>query len=178
MDARDDWTEHSDQIASGEVIIPEDVLEALDFWSGVLSRELGGKVLDVGCGVGMFSYLFSSFDYTGIDQTPSMLKTARERNPDLRLIRGNARSLPFPDAQFDLVFTRAVVQHNRGQDKLDVIDEITRVVRPKGYYLFSEADYLTKGVQNLDDIIEILPGFKLVDVQAGGVVHLFCRNES
>lgn len=102
-----------------------------------------------------------------------MLERARRLYPERTFIRSNARRLPFLDASFDVVFTRAVVQHNWGEDKQEVISEITRLVKPNGYYLFSEADFLT-GPYSLQGVVDLLPGFELVDSMYEAI-HLFLR---
>jgi ubiquinone/menaquinone biosynthesis C-methylase UbiE len=63
-----------------------------------------GRVLDVACGTGFLTRHLSG-EVTGLDSSEEMLKIAQERVPEASFIRGDAFSLPFPDASFDRVFT-------------------------------------------------------------------------
>lgn len=62
------------------------------------------KLVDIGCGTGMFLEFFwsSGFDLTAMDKSPDMLARAREKighRADLHL--GSAEDLPFEDREFD-----------------------------------------------------------------------------
>src|SRR6266581_1062162 len=70
----------------------------------------GDTVLDVATGTGaVASALLTNKGcaVVGLDQSPEMLAEARRRlPPEVRLLEGEADSLPFPDASFDaLTFT-------------------------------------------------------------------------
>lgn len=105
------------------------------------------KILDLGCGLGLFVGLFEGFDYTGTDLTPAMLEKAKERNPEMKFVRssGSALEKTFSEKTFDLVFTRAVIQHNLEPEKSAIIQSIRSVLRPKGYYLFHEHQFVLPG---------------------------------
>lgn len=99
------------------------------------------NVLDVGCGPGYWINLFRDHNYAGFDQSTKMLELAREVSPGIEFILGNARCLPlvFEDRKFDLVFTSAVLQHNRHRpDKAEVVQGLHHILRPGGYYLCTE----------------------------------------
>ncbi len=64
-----------------------------------LPHQKTDKVLDVGCGTGLSSMLFSCFK-VGVDPTFELLQQARKRMP---VIQGVAESLPFKDNSFDIV---------------------------------------------------------------------------
>lgn len=71
------------------------------------------KLLDVGCGTGMFlEFLWScGFDLTALDNSPDMLARAREKighRADLHL--GSAEHLPFEDREFDYVSLLTVLE--------------------------------------------------------------------
>lgn len=99
------------------------------------------NVLDIGCGPSYWINLFKGYNYTGFDQSTKMLELAREVSPDVEFIFGNARRLSevFGDRKFDLVFTSAVLQHNRHYpDKTEIVQGIHHILRPGGYYLCTE----------------------------------------
>ena len=75
----------------------------------LLQRLLNGKpgdsILDVGCGTGWFTRRLTTagLTTTGLDPNPEWLAFARAQGGGERYIEGNALSLPFADASFDLV---------------------------------------------------------------------------
>lgn len=67
----------------------------------------GSTAIELGCGTGYVSGWMASrgADVTGIDNSSKQLETAarlaRENNTDLKLIHGNAETVPLPSASFD-----------------------------------------------------------------------------
>jgi ubiquinone/menaquinone biosynthesis C-methylase UbiE len=90
----------------------------------------GRRVLEVGCGTGLIlERLARSADEAwGVDVSPGMLRSARERG--LSVVVGSATSLPFADASFDLVCSFKVLAHV--PDIEQALREITRVTKPGG----------------------------------------------
>jgi len=97
---------------------------------------LDGKlVLDVGCGPGIAASLFpANAKVVGLDFSVSMLKGAKDRI--LHLVQGSAFNLPFYDNLFDAVTCLFVTSDY--SDKSGIFDEAHRVLRDKGYLLFSD----------------------------------------
>lgn len=88
------------------------------------------KLLDVGCGTGMFLEFFWScgFDLTAMDKSPHMLALAREKmghRADLHL--GSAEHLPFEDREFDYVSLVTVLEFV--DDPALALREAVRVAR-------------------------------------------------
>ena len=71
----------------------------------------GARVLDVGCGVGMYTEQFRRFSphVVGVEVDWSVAATARSRIPGIVLSPGEA--LPFADGSFDVVFSHEVIEH-------------------------------------------------------------------
>jgi len=103
----------------------------------------GARVLDAGCGEGRHAVaagLADAAEVVGVDLDPGRLATARadyrehvgaggEETPGL-FLRGDARSLPFPDDAFDVVVCAEVLEHV--PDLGAALDELRRVCRPGG----------------------------------------------
>ncbi len=72
------------------------------------------KVLDIGCGPGLFSIMMATcaHDVMGVDYSEEMLKEARvnakECNQDIEFVKMDAQNLGFADETFDLIVTRNV----------------------------------------------------------------------
>ncbi|MFO1371377.1 MAG: methyltransferase domain-containing protein [Candidatus Competibacteraceae bacterium] len=96
------------------------------------------EVLLVGIGSGLdIPLLPSGSRYTGLDLTPAMLVRARRKaaasNLDLRLDLGDARSLPYTDAAFDVVVLHLILTITPHPER--VLAEAARVLRPGGRIL-------------------------------------------
>ena len=65
----------------------------------------GTRLLDVGCGPGLFLRLAEQRGaiVTGIDAVAPFIAIAHERLPDADLTVGDVKSLPYPDGSFDVV---------------------------------------------------------------------------
>jgi SAM-dependent methyltransferase len=65
----------------------------------------GKRVLDVGCGTGMFLRVAADAgaQVHGLDASEELLKVARSRLPEADLRTGDMESLPFDDDSFDVV---------------------------------------------------------------------------
>lgn len=88
------------------------------------------KLLDIGCGAGLFLDFFWScgFDLTGLDQNPDLLARARDKmggRVDLHL--GRADHLPFDDREFDYASIMTVLEFM--DDPGAVLREAARVAR-------------------------------------------------
>ncbi|HZB86656.1 MAG TPA: class I SAM-dependent methyltransferase, partial [Gaiellaceae bacterium] len=92
----------------------------------------GRRTLDLGCGEGRVARDLAALGYvvTGIDASPAMVSAARAAHPDGEYLVGEAASLPFADASFDLV-----VAYNSLMDIDDMpgaVREAARVLEPRG----------------------------------------------
>lgn len=101
----------------------------------------GARVLDLGCGAGHVSYQVAPLAgaVVACDLAPEMLAlvaaTARERGLDnIAVAQGAAERLPFPDAHFDLVFSRYSAHH--WNDVGLALREVRRVLKPGGRAAF------------------------------------------
>ena len=92
--------------------------------------ELGDRVLDVGCGTGVFLRMCADrgADVAGIDAAEGLLTIARARVPHADLRHGDMQALPFPEDAFELVtgFTSFFF----AEDIVAALREAGRVARP------------------------------------------------
>jgi 2-polyprenyl-3-methyl-5-hydroxy-6-metoxy-1,4-benzoquinol methylase len=98
----------------------------------------GMRVLDVGCGEGVFAAELAraGAQVVGIDAAEEPLRRARARHPqlDLRLVDGEG-DWPLPDAGFDVVWAGEVIEHVA--DTAAWLSEVRRVLRSGGALLLS-----------------------------------------
>lgn len=106
-----------------------------------LNAEPRGKsVLEVGCGGGILCEEIArmGFDVTGIDPSGKSLKTAESHakasSLSINYVMGKGEALPYPDNSIDIVFCCDVLEHVYDLPK--VISEISRVLKPGGYFFY------------------------------------------
>lgn len=108
-----------------------------------IARELAtacprGTILDVGCGPGLLDVRLAQVapesSVTGVDVEPDMVERARANAAGLsgrvHFQLGDVADLPFPDGQFDLVFSTFSLHH--WADPARGLAEIYRVLKPGG----------------------------------------------
>jgi 2-polyprenyl-3-methyl-5-hydroxy-6-metoxy-1,4-benzoquinol methylase len=98
----------------------------------------GMRVLDVGCGEGVFAAELAraGAEIVGIDVAEEPLRRAHARQPelDLRLVDGEGE-WPLADASFDVVWAGEVIEHVA--DTAAWLSEVRRVLRSGGPLLLS-----------------------------------------
>lgn len=106
----------------------------------VIRNELGvrpGKILDVPCGTGEFSFLFNEEDYTGIDIDPRYVDYAVKKHRKKFLIM-DATNMSFSANHFDAVLTVGFFHHLTNEQIILVLKEIRRVLKKEGKFLLIE----------------------------------------
>lgn len=102
----------------------------------------GERLLDIGCNWGRWSIAAAKKGYNPIGFDPSLRavlaarRVARQLGADADFIVADARFLPFLDDAFDVVFSYGVYQHLSKENVKTSLDEVRRVLKPKGTTLF------------------------------------------
>jgi len=121
----------------------------------------GRTVLDVGCGTGYGTAAMAAAGAahcTGVDVDADAVAQAGKRfgAANVAFARGDATSLPFEDASFDLVTCFEVIEHV-GEQRA-VIAELARVLRPGGMMLISSPNRDRYPPGNPFHVRELTPG--------------------
>lgn len=99
------------------------------------------RLLDLGVGTGRTTphLMARCRAYVGIDYAAAMLERAAARFPAAELYQADARYLgPWEDGSFDVaVFSYNGMDYVGHDDRLQVLQEVHRVLRPGGLFLFS-----------------------------------------
>jgi SAM-dependent methyltransferase len=125
------------------------------FGLGAIHREMitlaglrdGHRVLDVGCCTGNLlrsaGRQHRNVDLVGLDPDEKALaragRKARRAGLTMRLDRGFAQELPYPDDSFDRVFSSLMLHHLDSASKDAMLAEVRRVLRPDGLLVLADA---------------------------------------
>jgi len=90
-----------------------------ELWLGKIGVESGMKVLEIGCGGGLFCHRLKQFvpdiEITGVDFDENHIafatKKAEELGLDCSFVAGDISQLPFEEGTFDLVYSHTVAEH-------------------------------------------------------------------
>ena len=129
------WTETDATLHQrlGAAIDPErKVLAALERITPLSGR----RIADIGTGIGHYPMLLArrTGRTYGIESDPELLEEARRRasashQPNIRIVEGDATSLPLRDGAVDIVLTGAIEPDD---GSLPTVAEAMRVLRPGG----------------------------------------------
>lgn len=129
VDGYDGWAMTYDGEDNGCFPMRDDLLAPM------LDRLPVGRVLDAACGTGAVvqQLVARGNDVIGVDVSPAMLARARTAVPKARLVIGDLRHLPLPDADVDHVVCSLALTHVRELDLF--FAETARVMRPGGHLI-------------------------------------------
>jgi SAM-dependent methyltransferase len=132
-------------------------------------RCAGLPLLDIGVGAGRTVGLMKAIsnDYVGVDYTEKLLVLARQRYPGTDLRHMDARDMhELPSAHYGLVtFSWNGIDAVDYEDRVQILREMYRVVRPGGYIFFSSHNRNGPGYG--ETIWKLLPRFTFNPVKLG-----------
>jgi ubiquinone/menaquinone biosynthesis C-methylase UbiE len=102
--------------------------EELESLADVIAALPPVRTLDVACGTGFLTRHLRG-DVVGLDQSERMLEVARSQAPHAQFAQGDALALPFPDGDFDRVFSSYFYCHLEEPDRERFLAEARRVAR-------------------------------------------------
>lgn len=93
-------------------------------------ERIRGRILENGCGVGMYVKHLSPFGGTVIGLEYDFERAAEARKNSSDILNAAGESVPFPSSTFDLILSHEVIEHV--QDDQLAICEMVRVLKPGG----------------------------------------------
>jgi SAM-dependent methyltransferase len=115
-----------------------------DYLVDIIEARLGGagkvNLLDVGCGIAnAHKHLVGRVGkLSGIDVSAESITVARQTNPGIRYEVFDGIHLPFADRSLDAAFATNVFHHVPIAQRLLLVDDIRRVLRPGGLFAIFE----------------------------------------
>lgn len=93
-------------------------------------KEVGGLVLDIGCGRGIDAPRYEKGDYLGVDISPALIEVAKETNPRYSFRVVDAQELPFTDDSVDNVICKSFFEHLPSEEMaIEIFRELLRVCK-------------------------------------------------
>lgn len=103
------------------------------------------KALDLGCGSGRHLELLHrrGYEVWAADGSDQALKLVQSKwaLPGVHAVNMRFPPVLFPDGDLDLVLTVNVLEHNREEDRREIVAEVFRVLRAGGTYLSRHAGW-------------------------------------
>ena len=143
----DDYISNYDDISSDHLLsieesgtnpfIEEELWKDLEASTIKLIERIGAPiikksiVLDVGVGTGRLLELVDAKEKYGLDISIQYLKKVKKLGIDV--VCSKVEDMPYENSSFDIVFATDIMEHVF--DLYNFIEQITRVLKPKGYFL-------------------------------------------
>lgn len=147
-----------------------------DFGKKVLEREADylynelrdrKKILDLGCGIGVFEKMLAKLNIVGLDSSAQMLVQARKCSGK-KFVLGDAENLSFLEGSFDAVFAVTTLEFLENYKK--AVDGVVRVLKPKGklvvMMLNPESEYFKAHLRKVDSYFRMVKHTNLKEIES------------
>ena len=107
----------------------------------------GSKILDVGCGTGKYTHLFTQFgmDCLGVDISREGILQAKDRSPNSKFVVGDVTNMSFKYKSFDILYCSGLSLFN--ETDLSVLTPFTtnmlKFLKDNGLFVFIKTSRLS-----------------------------------
>jgi ubiquinone/menaquinone biosynthesis C-methylase UbiE len=118
-----------------DVFTPASNERLIDMFVQLSGLPRGARIVDLGCGSGVFTNLLQARGYrcSGVDLSPKLIAIARAQFGGIEFIEGDIERLPFADASFDGVMLSGVLHHLPERSRCAA--EVFRILRSRGKFV-------------------------------------------
>ncbi|WP_426441684.1 class I SAM-dependent methyltransferase [Bradyrhizobium genosp. P] len=118
-----------------DVFTPESNARLIGACSQLAKFRPRARVIDLGCGSGVFTALLAQRGYkaVGLDISPKLVALGRIKFPDVEFVEGDVEHMPFESATFDGVLLSGLVHHF--SDPSRCAAEAFRILKPGGSFV-------------------------------------------
>jgi SAM-dependent methyltransferase len=132
--------EHNLPASAARYRLRKEILTISDWLDAVCDS---GRVLDVGCGAGAWAEIFAKRyeAVTGIEQSPLMVKAARERVaclPNVEIFEGDGRN-DLPEGSFDMIFLGGLCMYLNDTDVVALLNSLKSRLNEGGSIILRES---------------------------------------
>jgi ubiquinone/menaquinone biosynthesis C-methylase UbiE len=108
------------------------------------------KVLDLGCGTGIFTKKIHEWEgkVIGIDFSEAMINIAKDESPLIEFYILDAERTNFPDNEFDIVTNSLMIHYF--DDLNNLFREINRILKQNGLFIFSFHHPFNEVIEKID----------------------------
>ena len=141
------------------------------------------NVLDLGCGIGRHSILFSQegFNTYALDLSENAINRSRrwaiEQGLNINFAVGDMMNLPYDNEMMDAVFAYYVISHTNTQGVIKVLNQINRVLKPQqeAYLTFGSKD--SWGFKENWPVVDANTKIRIEDGPDNNVPHFYADSE-
>ncbi|MCX5637004.1 MAG: class I SAM-dependent methyltransferase [Planctomycetota bacterium] len=131
------------------------------YWSRLAKKYLpdNAVVLEGGCGTGHLVDALGFWGYKsiGIDFAEKTVNMIKSIQPNLNVLYGDVRSLPFEENTFDGYFSLGVIEHF-WDGYGEILEEMKRVIKPGGYLFLS-----FPCISRMDNLLRLFNRYSIYD---------------
>lgn len=101
----------------------------------LLALEPGARLLDLGCGSGIFTQLLQArgYDCIGLDLSQKLLQLGKQETPAIHYVQADVEALPFASSSVDFVILSCLVHHLPNPQRC--AEEVFRILKPSGKFV-------------------------------------------
>ena len=102
----------------------------LDMIKAAAGKRIEGKILETGCGIGLYLEHLNPFGGELIGMEYELPRAIKAKEKSAQILGAAGENMPFPTGTFDLILSNEVIEHVA--DDKQVVHEMVRTLKPGG----------------------------------------------